>query len=95
MVRVQVPRSAELSEFCIDADCVDAGSINPVVVLDSDEPATHTCRLIVILGDDRERVIEGEVTTEEYSANGRGCDPRTANATLIVREDGSVDETHP
>ena len=42
-----------------------------------------------------QRVIVGTVNTEEYFINGKGCEPRTANASLTVDRDGGVSITHP
>jgi hypothetical protein len=91
-VRVQVPPDAVVTEFCLDDTCVGN---RLEVLLDSDEPATHNYLVRVTLPDGDERVLEGTVSTEEYFANGRGCEPRTANATLVVGADGSVAVAHP
>ena len=40
-------------------------------------------------------VREGVVETEEHRVNGPGCDPVTANATLLLDETGVVTIRYP
>ena len=85
--------TVEIVEFCLDGECAAAGAQTAVRV--DDEPAIYDYRLVVAGLGDEQRVFKGSVSTQEYFANGKGCDPRTANATLTVDEDGRITITHP
>lgn len=90
-----MPASAELIEFCVAEECaeiVGADGTSSVVV--ADDPGTYGYRIVIgSAGADSLRTIEGEVVTEEFFVNGEGCEPRTANATLLVDDNGAVEVT--
>lgn len=90
-VRVRVPDGAELVEFCLGGACVE----DPSIALRTDNPETYAYRVVLALEDGEEQLFDGEVTTKEHFANGEGCDPKTANATLELNADGSVTIRHP
>ena len=96
-VGVSLPSSEwTLSEFCVDDDCLgrfQMGQRHAVLV--DDDPDDHTYRLVAV---DPEGVVvrrAGVVRTESYWVNGEGCEPRTANATLVIGGDGRITIRHP
>ncbi len=96
-VQVQLPTPAwSVSEFCVDEECVagsDAHRYASIPV--DDDPATHTYRLVAIDPSGETVRHSGEVQTKSFRANGPGCEPRTANAILVIGDDGSVTVRHP
>ncbi len=94
-IRLDVSVLAEVSEFCVGDVCQTPSSEFPFIELPNDEPATHEYRIVVSFGGGPEEVLEGEVETKEYFANGEGCDPQTANATIELDSSGAVSIRHP
>lgn len=81
--RSQTP-DIQVVRLCVDGHCEE--SVGPSTrIAVRDEPATYSYTLTVAEGG-TEREVTGKVTTKEYFVNGRGCAPRTANATLVVNE---------
>ncbi len=89
--------SVEITELCVDDACRSRNPGDPleIAVPISDEPADHAYRLTFINDDGQARTVEGTVKTEEFRANGPGCEPVTANATLTVDDNGDVEVSHP
>lgn len=89
-------RDWTLTEFCVDEECLapselHAGSLIRV----DDEPADYEYRLVAIDPSGETVRHSGEVRTKPFRVNGPGCGPLTANAVLVVRDDGSVTVRHP
>lgn len=94
-VRIEVPEGWSVNQFCVDAACLGAAAVVPNGVAVDDKPGTHLYRLTVGAPDGSETKREGNVDTEKYRVNGPGCDPVTANATLVVAADGTITVEHP
>lgn len=87
----------DLVEVCIDDACErPAGPVaGPGGFAVDDEPAEHSYRLTLMTPDGEQIERSGTVRTEEHWINGEGCDPRTANASLVIDEHGDVTVEHP
>ena len=103
-IGIEVPVGWIVDELCIDGAChtpMDPSRPTPPDETPpppwqiGDDPASYTYRLSTTSPDGTSIVREGVVETEEYWVNGRGCDPRTANATLIVDAAGVVTVRNP
>ena len=94
-VHIELPEGWSVNQFCVDAACLGADVLVPNGVTVDDKPGTHMYRFTVVAPDGSETKREGNVDTEKYRVNGPGCDPLTANATLVVAADGTVTAEHP
>lgn len=82
-----------LQEFCVDDVCTDL--TEPWHVPVGDEPAEYEFRLSAESSEGALLRREGVVATKEYFVNGKGCDPRTAHATIVVDAAGTVNVIAP
>lgn len=97
-VRAVGAGSVEIIDFCINDVCLSShpSDFSPESAVPvADDPAEYTYRLTFSSDTAEEMMIDGTVETEEYRANGPGCDPVTANATLTVDDNGDVEVSHP
>jgi hypothetical protein len=101
-VGVSLPNASwRLVEFCIDATCDEAVVPHPDgrsimgLIPVGDDPEEYAYRLTAVKPDGDEVSRRGVVQTETYYMNGKGCDPETANADLVLAPDGSVTVRHP
>ena len=88
-----------VDEMCVDGVCqtpIDSSQWVPPDVPPllswqmDDDPASYTYLLNATQPDGSPVVREGVVETNEYRVNGPGCDPVTANATLVLDDTGGV-----
>ena len=93
-----------LDEMCVDGSCqmpIDSSQRTPPDATPllswqmDDDPASYTYRLSATTPDGSPVVREGVVETKEYRVNGLGCDPVTANATLVLDDTGGVTIRYP
>jgi len=101
-ISVDVPVGWVVNELCIDGACQTPIEPSQQSMPDEtppwqidDDPASYSYRLSVTAPDGSSVVREGVVATEEYRVNGPGCDPVTANATLVLDDAGVVTVRHP
>ena len=93
MVIVTLPDPRwQLTELCVGDTCVAPPA--DAVGVDAD-PAEYPYRLTVTDTKGAEIKRGGVVMTEPYYINGKGCEPRTANAALVLHLTGDVTITHP
>ena len=99
VIGIEVPVGWVVDELCIDGACqtpIDPSQPTPPDETSpppwqiDDDPDSYTYRLSTTSPDGTSTVREGVVETEEYRVNGPGCDPVTANATLILDDTGVV-----
>ena len=82
-------------ELCVGDSCTRPSTPQESAsVAVSDEPDSYNYRLLVSQNG-KQKVLTGEVETEETHINGEGCPPRTANATLTVSPEGAVTVSVP
>ncbi len=89
-VKVDLPSDGwTVERFCLDDDCAELVGPTAVLAVDSG-PTTYDLRLDLIdpAGATFEVAIQAE--TFEYRVNGPACEPQTANAVIVVADDGSV-----
>jgi hypothetical protein len=100
----EFPAGWMVDEMCINGECqnpIDPSQRVPPQETPrlswkvDDDPASYTYRLNATSPDGSPVVREGVVETEEFRANGPGCDPVTANATLLLDDTGVVTIRHP
>lgn len=103
-IGIEVPIGWIVDELCIDGACHTPMDPSRPTPPDEpppppwqigDDPDSYTYRLSITLPDGTSIVREGVVETEEYRVNGPGCDPVTANATLLLDDTGVVTVRNP
>lgn len=101
-IGIELPVGWVVDEVCIDDACQTPIDPSQPVPPDEtppwqidDDSASYTYRLIATSPDGASVVREGVVETEEHRVNGAGCDPVTANATLLLDDTGVVTIRHP
>jgi hypothetical protein len=103
-IGIEVPVGWVVDELCIDGACqtpIDPSQPTPPDETPpppwqiDDDPDSYTYRLSTTSPDGTSIVREGVVETEEYRVNGPGCDPVTANATLLLDDTGVVTVRNP
>lgn len=86
----------ELVEVCLDGWCHQSGSDQTLVVngwgIPVDDEARTYGYTISAIGPDGPVASSGTVETDHRWVNGKGCEPRTANAALLVEADGTTVE---
>jgi len=85
----------EVTELWVDDQCMTPGIDGPADVPVSDEPSVHSYRAVVVSPDGTVLEFTGAVTTKAGRDNGEGCEPRTANATIVVGKAGDVTFEYP
>lgn len=89
-VQVELPGAGwSVASLCLDGAC----GANPVIVDDS--PATYRYELTVASPTGEESIYKGELETKEFELNGKGCDPKTANAILRIEAGGNLEIAWP
>ena len=85
-----------IEEFCIDDHCVQpAAGVSAAALGVTDGPERYAYRLTLV-GPDTTRIEQhGEVATRSFERNGAGCEPRTANASLVVGDGGVISVSYP
>lgn len=89
-VKVELPSDGwAVERFCLDDDC--SALVGPTAVLSVDSaPTTYDLRLDLIGPNGATFEVATPAETFEYRVNGAGCEPQTANAVIVVADDGSV-----
>lgn len=89
-VKVDLPSDGwTVERFCLDDDC--AALVGPTAVLSVDStPTTYDLRLDLIDPTGAAFEVATQAETFEYRVNGPDCEPQTANAVIVVADDGSV-----
>ncbi len=90
-------RSWGLAEFCIDEESLPPASLpnGDGFIEVGDEPAEYDFRVRLVKPDGTEVTQEGTVRTVPFRGNGKGCEPLTANAVVMVNEDGTATAHKP
>ena len=104
-VELRLPSSSwELSNFCVDTECVPVSELQPpdaadegprvtfysYVVEVGDTPRTYRYRVEFTTPGGTPLTREGDVRTTGNKYGGERCNPVTARATLIVDDHGEV-----
>ena len=103
-VVLEFPVGWVVDEMCIDGACQTPIDPSEQVPPDEtlrlswqidDDPASYAYRLSATSPDGSTVFREGVVETNEHRVNGPGCDPVTANATLVLDDTGVVTVRYP
>jgi hypothetical protein len=84
-----------IDEFCLGDTCADELDGPAAQVLVEDDPATYAYRYMVTSPGGQRYAGNGRVTTEAYRVNGEDCPPLTANAAIVLDDDGNFTIVHP
>jgi hypothetical protein len=112
VVELRLPSSSwELSEFCIDDECLAETARQPAPAADDgpeselvfysyvvevgDTPDTYRYRFDVTAPDGRSFARDGEVSTAGNTSGGERCNPTWSTASITVDDDGDVTVQSP